>query len=45
VETYGVLKAQVDLFEQGFTKGVWLECDLEGRSTQEWSAEEHQVRS
>jgi hypothetical protein len=53
VETYGrtkqkgdlgVLKAQVDLFEQGLIKAVWLECDLEGKSTQEWSAEEHQVR-
>ena len=39
----GVLKAQVDLFEHGFIKRVGLERDLEGRSTQELSAEERQV--
>jgi hypothetical protein len=33
------------LFGQGFPTGVWLERNFEGKSTQERSAEEHQVRS
>ena len=34
----GVLKAQIDLFEQG------LDSIAEGRDTQEWSEKEREVR-